>query len=175
MFDKEIRITGKHADFMIKLTNNFNKVGTKLFNRNIDVYVQAPIVGFFYQRKSKKDLTTKDDTGKLRDTHILKDQILAVRDNLIFNMQLILLLDTKYECNETERINKAFRYLGKNKEDIEMFESYVLGGIEILYEKLIQNASKTDDYIDNLTSFTDDIDNYYNSKIDKEKLLQQLL
>lgn len=174
MFDKEIRITGKHAQYMVMLANNFGETGTKLFNRNIDVYVQAPVVGFLFQRKAVKDLVTKDVNGKLPDAHILKDQMLTSKDNLVFNMQLILLLDKDYEPDEEARIDRAFRNFGKDEKDMELFDAYVRGGIEVLYEKLIQSASNNDTFIDNLRNFTDDINNFFNTNIDTEELLAVL-
>lgn len=174
MFDKEIRITGKHGLYTNMLANNFGEINAKLFNRNIDVYVQAPIVGFLYQRKALKDTTTKDQNVKVPDAHILKDQMINAKDNLTFNMQLILLLDENYEKNEEERINRAFRNFGKDEKDLELFDSYVLGGIEVLYEKLLQNASKPDDYIENLTMFTNDVNDLFNSEVNREELLTKL-
>lgn len=172
MFDKEVRLIGKHAQYMSLLASNFGEINAKLFNRNIDVYVQAPIVGFLYQKKSEKDVKNKD--LKIPDAHILKDQMINAKDNLVFNMQLILLLDKDYEPDEEKRIDKAFRHFGKDEKDFELFESYVLGGIEVLYQKLIENAGKSDDFIYKLTSFTDEINSRYYSEIDKDVLLNSL-
>ena len=116
----------------------------------------------------------KDPNGKVYDAHILKDQMLNAKDNLVFNMQLILLLDSEYEQNEKNRIDHAFRNFGKNDGDFELFESYLLGGIEVLYEHLIADAAKTDDFIENLSSFVDDINERYNQNVNKEKLLDSL-
>lgn len=169
MFDKEFRFTGKHAEYVTKLSSNFGETKAKLFDRNVDVYVQAPIVGFLFQRRAEKDLT-KDESGKIIDAHILSDQVLTSKNDLVFNMQLILLLDKMYEPSEEERVDKAFRNFGKDEKDLELFESYVRGGIEVLYEKLIQDASTTDDYIQNLTGFTDEINDLYNSKVNLQEL-----
>lgn len=174
MFDKEVRLTGKHAHYMILLANNLGETNAKLFNRNIDVYVQAPIVGFLYKRKGSKDNDMKDSNGKVYDAHILKDQMLNAKDNLVFNMQLILLFDSEYEQNEENRIDHAFRSFGKDECDFELFESYLLGGIEVLYEHLIADAAKTDDFIENLSSFVDDINERFNQNVNKEKLLDSL-
>ena len=174
MFDKEIRITGKHGQYMNMLSNNFGETGAKLFNRNIDVYVQAPLVGFLFQRKADRDMTTKDNSGKLFDAHILKDQMITSQDNLTFNMQLILLLDKEHESDEEKRIDKAFRNFGKDENDLELFNSYARGGIEVLYEKLIQGASKPDNFIENLTIFSDDITHLFNDNIDKDQLISLL-
>lgn len=169
MFDKEFRFTGKHAKYVTMLSNNFGSTKSKLFDRNVDVYVRSPIVGFLFQRKSEKDFL-KDENGKVFDAHILRDQVLTSKENLIFNMQLILLLDKSYEADETKRVDKAFKNFGKDESDLELFESYVRGGIEVLYEKLIQNGSTSDDYIQNLADFTDEINEMHNSKVDIEKL-----
>ena len=61
MFDKEYSFKGKHADMVEKLTGSFsitNADGTtqnkhKLFERNFDVYLLAPIIGFLYRRTIK--------------------------------------------------------------------------------------------------------------------------
>lgn len=174
MFDKEIRIIGKHGLYLNMLANTFGETSAKLFTRNIDVYVQSSLVGFLFQRKADKDMTTKDSNGKLFDAHILKDQMISSQDNLFFNMQLILLLDKEYEPNEEKRIDKAFRNFGKDERDLELFDSYVRGGIEVLYEKLIEGASKPDDYIENLKLFTDDISQLFYGNFDKEQLISLL-
>ena len=119
-------------------------------------------------------MTTKDNSGKLFDAHILKDQMITSQDNLTFNMQLILLLDKDYESDEEKRIDKAFRNFGKDENDLELFNSYARGGIEVLYERLIQGASKPDNFIENLTIFTDDITQLFNENIDKEQLISLL-
>ncbi|MBD5410224.1 MAG: hypothetical protein HDR53_03995 [Treponema sp.] len=168
MFDKEIKITGKHANYVTKLSSKFGNTTAKFFDRNVDVYIQASIIGFLFQNKKSID-GSSDDTA-----HIFRDQVLKCKQDLEFNMQVILLLDKEYEPDEAKRIDKAFRNFGKDKSDIELFESYVRGGIEILYEKLIENASTSDDYVQKLCVFTNEINERYNSKVDMIQL-QNLL
>ena len=55
MFDKEYSFRGSHAEKVIKLTAVFDNNKNKLFNRNLDVYLIAPIVGFLYNRKADLD------------------------------------------------------------------------------------------------------------------------
>ena len=57
MFDKEYSFKGSHAEKVSKLTAKFDET-TSLFDRNFDVYMMAPIVGFLYGRKA--DLDKKD-------------------------------------------------------------------------------------------------------------------
>lgn len=59
MFDREYSFRGKHSEMVIKLTGEFtltSEDGTNvkkhsLFKRNFDVYLLAPIVGFYIIEK----------------------------------------------------------------------------------------------------------------------------
>lgn len=115
MFDKEYAFKGTHAEKVNALTQKFDD-DTKLFNRNLDVYLMAPIVGFLYQRKSELN------TGKI--VRINFGEISKVINELWFNYRLIILLDKENEPDEEERINKAFRNYNseKSKQDEELFE-----------------------------------------------------
>ena len=105
-----------------------------------------------------------------------KKKILATNLNgekIIFNYRLCMLLDEN--ANNQTKIDNAFRYYTENSGDIDRFNnnikrynSYILGGVEILYELMIkENKSFTgknkDDVkykkeiIDNVTEF---ISNY---------------
>ena len=54
MFDKEYSFKGIHAEKVSKLTAKFDET-TSLFERNFDVYMMAPVVGFLYGRKADLD------------------------------------------------------------------------------------------------------------------------
>ena len=57
----------------------------------------------------------------------------------MFIYRLIMLLDKEHEADFNERINKAFRYYDSEKAvvDEELFESYVRGGVDVLYENCL--------------------------------------
>lgn len=46
MFDKEYSFRGRHAEKVIKSTAKYDDKN-QIFKRNSDVYLMAPIVGFF--------------------------------------------------------------------------------------------------------------------------------
>ena len=46
MFDKEYSFRGKHAEYVVKLTAEYDDKHHKLFNTNYDVYAIAPIIGW---------------------------------------------------------------------------------------------------------------------------------
>ena len=54
--------------------------------------------------------------------------------------------------------------------DEKLFDQYVLGGVDILYEKLIESATSTEDYLKNLYDFMEDMDDRYNQTIDSDQI-----
>jgi len=164
MFNKEYAFRGTHAEKVSKLTAEFDKNKNKLFDRNFDVYMMAPIIGFLYQWKA--------DLSKGKDTKIWADLLISNQRDLKFNYSLIMLLDEKNEPVFQERVNKAFRNFGseKAKNDELLFEQYVRGGVDLLYEKLIENANNSDDFLINLYDFLEEFDERYNQKITQESI-----
>lgn len=167
MFDKEYSFKGTHAEKVNKLTAKFDDKN-QLFKRNLDVYLMAPIVGFLYQRKA--DCNSGDGTQK--PTKIFPQQLIENGDDLAFNYRLIVLLDTKNADKIDERVEKAFRQFNSEqaREDEKLYDQYVLGGVDVLYEKLIDSASNTEDYLKNLYDFMEEMDDRYNQTIDADQI-----
>lgn len=166
MFDKEYSFRGSHAEKVNKLTAQFDKNRNKLFNRNLDVYMVAPIIGFLYKRKA--DLDKGAETTK-----IFPEQLINERNNMLFTYRLILLLDKEHEPDFNERINKAFRYYGNEKAlpDETLYEQYVRGGVDVLYEKLLVTVNTEDDYLKNLYDFVEEFDERYNQAVSTDSIL----
>jgi len=162
LFNRDYSFRGTHADKVLELTSAFDDKGNKLFLRNLDVYLLAPIVGFLYGRKS--DL---DSSGK--NTNILLEAMSKETTTLWFNYRLIMLLDKNNEDDFNQRIEKAFRYYGseKAKNDEELYESYVRGGVDILHEKLIASANRPEDYLKNLYEFMEELEKRYGQSADE--------
>ena len=51
----EFQFKGKHAEYVSRLTSEFDKNKFKVFNRNIDVLIFSSIVGFLYNRRAEID------------------------------------------------------------------------------------------------------------------------
>ena len=81
--------------------------------------------------------------------------------------------DTKHESDFNERINKAFRHYGQDKAapDEELYECYVRGGVEVLFEKLIEPAKSAEDYLTNLYDFMEEFDERYNESVSTESIV----
>ena len=130
-FRREKTLYGKHAIYMKELKDK------EIFSRYIDVYKAAAPIGFLYSKKEMED-KSKNSLGKLEEAKIFTEQVIKETKYLKLNFQLIILLDKEYENNEEKRMEKVFRNLADDEKDIELFENYVRGGIEILYKSLIQ-------------------------------------
>lgn len=170
MFNEAYKFIGSHATKVIELTSVFEETSNiKMFNRVVDVYINAPIIGFLYNRKADKD---KSEGASKIDKTIFLQQMLDASIDLKYIFRLIILLDKEYEPDEEKRIDKAFRNFGKDESDIELFEQYVRGGVDVLHEKLIENAENPMDYIQNLYEFIEEIDERFNEGIDSKNILQ---
>lgn len=173
MFDKQYRFKGRHAVRVDQLTSAFDAESkAQLFGRNIDVYTNAPLIGFLYGRTAEPDDTKNPETNQVYNQNVMGDRVIYSQEELMFNFRLIMLLDKQYEPDEEKRIDKAFRHMGEDPKDEERFDSYVRGGVDVLYEKLIEGASDPDDYINNLYEFIEEFQDRFNTDISSDDIMQ---
>lgn len=147
MFEREYTFKGKHAVYVKAL----NEV---LFPRYIDVYIIAPIVCLYYNRTASID-GNQDETAK-----IFAEQLVAEKKRLEFAYRLVILCDKNFLKDESleERIKRAFS-TDENiiNENMRIFDEYVLGGVEVLYEKIIgEDKEDKDEYMGKFIEFIND-------------------
>ncbi len=157
MFENDYTLFGKHATYV-----KFLRDEAKVFKRYIDVYMNGAILGFLYGRKAIRDSTSTDRARVYADTFANE----KARCEFIF--RLIMVLDKTTGYTIEERVDRAFRddaegsNTEKNKKNMELFHSYVLGGIEVLYEQFTEDCITQDDYInkiyDVVTKFKDEVE-----------------
>ncbi|MHA6260034.1 hypothetical protein ACXYMX_08965 [Sporosarcina sp. CAU 1771] len=151
MFTSDWEIKGKHAAYMKQLVED-----NKLFNRNLDVYMTAPLIGYVNGRQEEAD---KSDQYSEVIRKIGTEALLKEKSQLNMIYRLIMLLDNTDNLTIEEQVNRAFRHDSnddlkeKHKANMEVFETYVRGGISILYEKVIQNVTVPDDYFKNISNY----------------------
>ena len=173
MFDKQYRFRGRHALRVDALTSVFDSVSrAKLFDRNVDVYANAPLIGFLYGRTADVDDTKNPETNQVYSQNVMGDRVIYSQEELLFNFRLIMLLDKSYEPDDEARINKAFRHMGENPNDEARFDSYVRGGIDVLYEKLIEGANSPNDFVNRLFDFIEEFNERFNEDISDEDFLK---
>ena len=160
IFEHEYFFRGIHAERLIALISQFGATAsTKVFQRNVDVFIVAPIIGFMYGRRSAYDSNQPERT-------INFTQMVGSKSDILFNYRLVMLLDQEYEPDSSKRLDKAFRYIGTPKAEVDeaRYEEYMRGGIDVLYEKLIVPGNN---YQNNLINFLEEFDGrYVNSEMD---------
>lgn len=163
IFETDYTINGTHATklkFLAKKnsrddTEPDNPNSAKIFERYIDVYMNAAVFGIYYRRKAKTE--TSNDRAR-----IYADAFIRERDNCVFLYRLAMLLDDSEIITSTERIDRAFRYdslpekADEVKKNLELFHDYVRGGIDIMYEKFIENCYNREDYLEKTFSVMKD-------------------
>lgn len=173
MFDKQYRFRGRHAVRVDKLTGVFDTNSkAKLFERNVDVYANAPLIGFLYGQTADIDDEKNPETNQVYNQNVMGDRVIYSQEELTFNFRIIMLLDKEYEPDEEKRIDKAFRHMGENPDDEARFDSYVRGGVDVLYEKLIEGASSPDDYVSRLYDFVEEFQERFNEDIASDEILK---
>ena len=149
MFNKNIKVLGKHSYYMDELKNK------NFFSRHLDVYIHAALIGFQYNRKALPD---KSSEYASQDRTIFLEQILNEVNNLDFIFRLIILMENSDNLSLDERVTRAFRddsisSSEQHNQNLLTFNSYVLGGMEVLYEKIIVQGTTELDYIKNSIDF----------------------
>ena len=173
MFDKQYRFKGRHALRVDQLTGVFDELSkAKLIDRNVDVYANAPLIGFLYGRTADLDDLKNPETGQVYNQNVMGDRVIYSGDELQYNFWLIMLLDANYEPDEEKRIDKAFRHYGQDPADEERFDSYVRGGIDVLYEKLVEGDSTPEAFANRLYEFIEEFNDRFNSEVSSDDILQ---
>ena len=169
MFDKQYRFVGTHADKVAALVGDIEaEPKTALFDTAMRVYVTAAKVGFIYKQKGKRN---NDSQVAGFDKSIFAEQMLKIQEECKWILRMILLLDEEYEPDKEKRLDKAFRQLGRDENDLKLFDSYVLGGVDVLYEKMIVDSSSSTDLLNNVFLFIDDYNDIVNDGISSESII----
>ena len=155
MFENDYNIVGKHATYVKYLASEIKINNNTLFERYIDVYMNAAIFGLLYNRTAQKD--SSNDRAR-----IYADAFATCRSDCIFLYRLVMLLEKSAEITPDERIDRAFRDDADEKKkdkleaNINLFHSYVLGGIEVLYEKYTDGCTTQEDYMERVYTLMSD-------------------
>lgn len=161
MFNSDYAFTGSHAQKVMDLTAELGNTKNKLFSRNVDVYLIAPIVGFLY------DASAAQERG-VTQTNILLGALMPAKRDLELNYQTIMLLDEVHTPNAEARIDKAFRTAPGSRApgDVLRYEDYVRGGVDTLHKKLVEPSTTLDDYWKNLYKFLEEFNDRHNQSIE---------
>lgn len=145
MFTGDIYIRGKYATYLKYLSQKTEKNDRKekvagVFERMIDVYMTAAIVGVNFGLR-RDDENTGSDTAKL-----FADVVNREQDNLISIFRIVMLVDNSTGLSADEKIRRAFK-TPDTPENMKLFNAYVRGGIEWLYEQFTSGATTKEEYL----------------------------
>ena len=181
MFESDFTINGKHATylkFLAKKNSNdiqdLGKNAAQLFERYIDVYMNAAIFGLLYSRVAKNDSSTSDRA------RIYADAFNNERENCVFLYRLVMLLDQTQKLSPEERVERAFKYDSlpekemEFKKNLELFHEYVRGGIEVMYERFTEGCQTQDDYLNRSHDVMEKFYEELNGKSYEDELLQMI-
>lgn len=151
MFDRDYLLKGKHATYTKYLRDT-----ARVFNRYIDVYMVGSIVGLLHGRTANRD-SSSTDTAMMFAAVFIEE-----KETCQLLYRLIMLLDTTTGLAPEQRLDRAFREDSDEealKRNMALFNSFVLGGIEVLYEKFSTNCTTSDDYLNMIFSYVDNFKN----------------
>ncbi|MCR5686303.1 MAG: hypothetical protein K6G81_12980 [Lachnospiraceae bacterium] len=134
-------IKGKHADYADAMWKQ-NNIQASCFKRLVDLYTIAAIIGLRTGRKAEEDTST--DSKRT----VQLDAIATCRTTLSQIMKLIIIFDESDGKTPEERIEAAFRIPETEevyKRYMNLFNSYVRGGIEYIYEQIVRKPATADD------------------------------
>lgn len=139
-FHDDVIIVGKHSRYIDELWEQ-NKIQNSFVKTLYELYALAAIIGL----RLKKPIPIDNSDGKRT---IQTSQLLGYLPVLNTVMTTVLLLDNTSNLNNEEKINRAFRGPNIKEEfeaDVELFNSYVRGGIEFLYNNLVLRVLDIED------------------------------
>lgn len=154
---EEHRFYGTHAQKADELKN------LGFFPRLVDILTVAPVLGFEYRRTADKN--SQDGA----ESSIFLAQLKKVDAQLEINYKTIMLLDKEHEPDEVERLKKAFQTSPDNRSavDLERYESYVRGGVDLLHEKLVGSGNTPYERLIELHEFVESFSERYPSDSDE--------
>jgi len=140
-FKSEYKFRGKHAKMVSELWS-LNDYEHTYFKRLVDIIPLAAVIGFRMNRKAMEDY------APVETKTVFLQQMLNAKEDLDFIMQMMIMLEHAESLSQEQAVKKAFRG-AETKEEFEqyqdMFDSYVRGGVEELYERLIIRKADSDD------------------------------
>ena len=144
-FCKDIKFTGKHAEYIDELWKQ-NNIQNSYIKTLYELYGLSAIIGLKLKRKG-----LKDSSGSV-SRNLQVAQMNPYKNVLMTVMHIVLLLDDGDMLSDEEKVRRAFSPPKTEEErdrKMELFNSYVRGGIEYLYEELIERPlSNEDEYTD---------------------------
>jgi hypothetical protein len=129
---------------------------TGLFNRFIDVYMAAGVIGVLFNKKGEETIQENKVT-------IFAETLMGEAIRIKYLSSLAFLVDNfEKKFNEQELLKLAFadwfssekdQDITKEKNKYFIFKQYVIGGVDILYDEIIGDSNDPEIYLRNYYHF----------------------
>lgn len=155
MFDSAYKFKGEYANkvkilcqpIQEPLGGNFT-----IFKRYVDVLECAALIGFNMNQKVDPDSVESGNSIEIPINTILNES-----SKLQMIYKLIMINEDDRNLPVTDRLNNAFRN-SLNAENENIFNSYVLGGVDYLYS-VFKNCTTRDEAVISMSEIIDRIKN----------------
>lgn len=161
IFSSTYLFHGKHATMARELVD---RTGNKLFDTYIDLFINAAMVGIALHKKGIKE------KGNENTTKIPFDVINKRMPKIWLLVQLAVLTDSDLNLSKDDRLEALYRHADLSPEYVTLFESFMLGGLEFLHERLYTVGASELQQATNIGMFLDDIDE--NPSISSEEIIE---
>lgn len=154
MFLKNYYFYGYQAEKVKKLIDVVdNESNAKIFEYAIDLFIVAAAIGV------KNNHKVKQSNDKTNTFNIFAEQFNNHSHELELVFKFVTLLGNQNIYDEETRLNKAFRNPNTD-ENFSVFEEYMLGGIDDLYDMFFVDSNKIyRDYSMTMNKFVSDLSN----------------
>lgn len=137
------------VDKLCEVIDNDSKC--RIFNSAVELFIFASLIGALNKRKSR---LTGENTPT---TQIMAEQFINHSDDLKLAFKFVILTSNTDNVDSVTRLNKAFRN-PETDDNYTLFEQYMLGGIDELYENLIIDSNnRFEDYFTSVNELLDKI------------------
>ena len=162
MFDRDFRITGKHANYWKDLCvlagnvpDRLEHDNFKIFKAYIDAYITCPLIGYQYKRRATIDNSVKGEAG------MMSEIIIKRQKELKYVYQILMLADEDSEPDPDKRVYRATTFAENTPEqkefianNMKIYNEYFLGGLEVLHEQFVEQCTDEDSYLKKIFEFT---------------------
>ena len=149
-FNSPVRLRGKYAayaQFLSTERGQLREGGVNIFNRVMDAYLYAILVGLRYERTSLVDdaeiiaddiFHNNDKNTKITSSNI--DSSTVSDSNVLLNYiyKIVMLNEQERGLTDEEKIANAFKSEGNEQkitDNINLMNKYARGGLEEMYER----------------------------------------
>lgn len=152
LFMTDYVFKGSHCDKVLALTSKIDADSNSyIFSSSVELFIFAALVGCYFNRRCKPERSS----GK--ETKIMVSQFIEHKNDINLAFRFVLLTGNRENSDSVERLNKTFRN-PETDENYSLFEEYMLGGIDEIYEHLILSSNTHyEDYLTSLNKFLNEI------------------